>query len=285
MKIILDKIILIACLVLNSGCSVQDVEEKEPTIITENIAEATETTTESIEIFSVAQESTTSEAQETTSVAAEIDYNDTDNTQNDQSDEETVHKGKMINVKPLSQYPELATGCEITSLTMALRYYGFDADKCDLSDNYLKKGPVGKVNFYEAFEGDPRDDSSYGCYAPVIKNTADKYLKSNGSPWSAKDLTGTELEDLFSYIDNNVPVIVWGTLDCREGHYSVTWTVDGEDLTWYTPEHCMLLVGYDEDCVTVCDPSHGDVRSYDRELFESRYNALKKQAVIINAQL
>lgn len=284
MKLILDKFILIACLVLNSGCTVQDIGEKEPAVITESITRTIEATTESAGESTTVQENTTS-AEKETAGSDETDDNGTNDTQIDQSAEETVHKGKMINVSPLSQYPELATGCEITSLTMALRYYGFDADKCDLSDNYLKKGPVGTVNFYEAFEGDPRDGSSYGCYAPVIKNTADKYLESKGSPWKAKNLTGTEFEDLFYYIDNNVPVIVWGTLDCREGHYSVTWTVDGEDLTWYTPEHCMLLIGYDDDSVTVCDPSHGDVRSYNRDLFESRYNALKKQAVIINAQL
>ena len=188
----------------------------------------------------------------------------------------------ILNVTPLSQYPELATGCEITSLTMALNYMDVPADKCDLADNYLDKGPVGKTDFRVAFEGDPRDGNSYGCYAPVIKKAADKYLNKKGSNLSAKDLTGSELEELFTYIDNEIPVIVWGTLDCRKGHYSVTWHVNGKDLTWFTPEHCMVLVGYDDSTIWVADPSHGDIRSYDRATFKDRYNSLQKQAVIIS---
>lgn len=187
----------------------------------------------------------------------------------------------IIDVKSICQYPELATGCEITSLTMTLNYYGFDVDKCDLSDYYLDKGPVGETDFRLAFEGDPRDGNSYGCYAPVIKNTANKYLQTQNSSMYAKDITGLEFEELFSYIDQKIPVIVWGTLDCREGHYSVTWNVDGKNLTWFTPEHCMVLVGYDNENVTVCDPTRGDIRSYDRQLFKSRYNSLQKQAVVI----
>lgn len=190
---------------------------------------------------------------------------------------------KTLEITVLNQYPELATGCEITSLTMVLNYYGFNVDKCDLADNYLEKGPVGKTDFRKAFEGDPRDPNSFGCYAPVIKNAANKYLSSQGSNMNVTDITGTEFDDLFEYIDNDIPVIVWGTLDCKEGHYSVTWNVDGQDLTWFTPEHCMVLVRYDNinSYAIVADPVHGDVRAYDKELFKSRYNSLQKQAVVI----
>ncbi len=181
----------------------------------------------------------------------------------------------------ICQYPELPTGCEMTSLTMVLNYNGIPADKCDIADNYLDKGEVGTVDFRVAFEGNPRDENSYGCYSPVVVDTANKYLQAVQSDMRAVDLSGTEFEELFSYIDAGVPVIVWGTLDCAEGHYSVTWTVNGTDLTWYTPEHCMVLVGYEDKMVWVADPVYGDVRSYDREIFKSRYEVLYRQAVVI----
>ncbi len=183
--------------------------------------------------------------------------------------------------QPLSQYPELPTGCEVTSLTMVLDHNGLSADKCDIADNFLDKGEVGTVDFRVAFEGDPRDESSYGCYAPVIVKTANRYLQSIRSGLKAYDLSGSDFENLFSYIDANIPVIVWGTLDCAEGYYSTTWNVDGVDLTWYTPEHCMVLIGYDNEMVWVADPVYGDVRSYDREIFRNRYETLYKQAVVI----
>ena len=183
--------------------------------------------------------------------------------------------------QPLCQYPELPNGCEITSLAAVLQYLGFSADKCDLSDNYLPKGPVGTVSFYEAFEGDPREDDAFGCYAPVIVNTAEQYLSANGSSLSVNDLTGSALEDLFSYTDRNIPVLVWATQDCREGHYSVTWNVNGEDLTWFTPEHCVVLVGYDDTMIWVADPMYGDIRGYLRDVFTARYESLYRQAIVI----
>lgn len=192
-----------------------------------------------------------------------------------------TQRTNRIDLQPICQYPELPTGCEITSLAMALNYNGIPADKCDLADHYLDKGEVGTVDFRAAFEGDPRDESSYGCYSPVIVNAANRYLQAVQSELEAIDISGGELEDLFPYIDAGVPVIVWGTLDCAEGHYSATWNVGGEDLTWYTPEHCMVLVGYGDGQVWVADPVYGDVRNYDINIFKSSYEALYRQAIVI----
>jgi uncharacterized protein YvpB len=221
----------------------------------------------------------TTEATETTSYSAAF----AEATEAESTTEEAKSNKKSLNVSPLCQYPELPTGCEITSLTILLNYYGITADKCDLADNYLDKGAVGTVDFRVAFEGDPRDGNSYGCYAPVIEKTANRYISVSGSALTAKDITGTEFESLFDYIDNGMPVVVWATLDLQQGHKSVTWNVNGQSLTWYTPEHCMVLTGYDYDTSTVqvADPVHGDIRSYDMATFKNRYEALYKQAVII----
>lgn len=188
---------------------------------------------------------------------------------------------KIKGFTPLCQYPDLPTGCEVTSLTMVLNFYGINCDKCEIADNYLDKGEVGKVNFWEAFEGDPRDENSFGCYSPVIVNAANKVLNAYGSPLKAVDISGKELSELFTYVDKNTPVIVWGTQNCEPGYYSITWNVNGEDLSWFRPEHCMVLVGYDNQSVSVADPLYGDIRPYDKATFESRYNSLFRQAIII----
>lgn len=196
--------------------------------------------------------------------------------------ESSPDSGVRLEEFPLiCQYPELPTGCEITSLTMTLNYLGYPADRFELSDYYLKKGPVGTVNFYEAFEGDPRDGNSYGCYAPVIVNTANSYLSAVESSRCASNLTGASLWDLFAYVDAGTPVIVWATYDCNPGHYSVTWNVNGQDLTWYTPEHCLVLIGYDDSTVSLANPAYGDISVYDIDLFDTRYHELGCQAVVI----
>lgn len=227
---------------------------------------------------------------ETDAPTSEVAQTDTNITTDETPTEETtgiptaeVTEKKVIlkNFSPICQYPELPTGCEMTSLTMVLNFYGISADKCDISDNYLEKGAVGTVDFRKAFVGDPRDESSYGCYAPVVANTANKYLQVVGSEYKATDITGTTLEKLFSYIDNNTPVIIWATQYMREGHQSVTWNIDGKDLTWITPEHCMVLVGYSDNYVFIADPLFGEVKSYDKTTFNNRYQTLYSQAVII----
>ena len=181
----------------------------------------------------------------------------------------------------LSQLPELPTGCEVTSLTMALNYAGIPADKCDIADNYLEKGGVGEVDFRVAFEGDPRDEASYGCYAPVIVKAANQYLSANGYSMKAVDLTGTDFDALLSYPDDATPVIIWGTVDCEEPVNRTTWIVDDVELKWYSPEHCMVLLGYDDQQVAVADPLKGEIVKFDRELFKARYNDLFQQAVVI----
>ncbi len=186
-----------------------------------------------------------------------------------------------ISLEPICQYPELPTGCEVTSLAMVLNFYHISCDKCDIADNYLTKGEVGTVDFHYAFEGDPRDESSYGCYANVIVETARRVITAYDAPLSVSDLTGTPLDGLRGYLDGGIPLIVWGTQDCREGHFSVTWNVDGKDLTWFTPEHCMVLIGMDDSIVRVADPIYGNIISYDRAVFESCYNSLFQQAVAI----
>lgn len=182
----------------------------------------------------------------------------------------------------LSQGDELPTGCEITSLTMTMNFYGVPADKFDLADNYLKKGEVGSTDFRKAFVGDPRDASSYGCYAPVIVDAANNYFSKNSYSMSAVDKTGTDFSTICEYIDSQTPVIIWGTRDCQQPQYTTTWEVDGEQLTWIYPEHCMVLVGYNDQYVWAADPIYGYSVAYDRDTFESRYNFLGKQAVILS---
>ena len=191
---------------------------------------------------------------------------------------EDEQEGKF---KAICQYPELPTGCEITSLTMVLNHYKYSVDKGTLSDKYLNKGKVGKVDPRKQFEGDPRDGNSYGCYAPVIVDTANKYLIEHDSEKRAYDLTGTPLQELFKYTENLIPVMTWCTYKLQPGHYSVTWNVDGKELTWYTPEHCMVLLGEEDGYVYMADPAYGKIKKYNRKLFEKRYNELFKQAVVI----
>ncbi len=189
------------------------------------------------------------------------------------------------NEKPFEavlQNPELPTGCEVTSLTAVLNHIGYSIDKVELAEDFLDKGEPWKTDFRRKFAGDPSSTGAYGCYAPVIVNCANKYLSYIGSSYRAYDLTGTQLSDLFYYLDRDIPVIIWATIDMNKSYPTDRWFVGTQQLVWIGEEHCMVLYGYDEqkDMLLVADPLVGNTQ-YERELFEERYKELFMQAVII----
>lgn len=199
---------------------------------------------------------------------------------------------KIIKFENIIQYPELPTGCEVTSLTMLLNHYGIAADKLTLADNYLPKqsfyideDTLYGADFRITFAGDPRTEDSYGCYAPCIVTTANKYLSEKGSEMKARDITGTTFDKLFSdYIDNGRPVLIWITShELLPSYLSSAWiTSEGESVQWRANEHCVVLTGYDIEngIIYVSDPMTGNT-SYSIDLAEQRYSELGYQAVAI----
>lgn len=184
--------------------------------------------------------------------------------------------------KFISQFPELPTGCEVTSLAMLLAYLGFDVDKLTLADNFLPKAAPGTASFYTAFAGNPRSSTSYGCFAPVIIQCAASYLRTQDTNMKIYNYTGSDFSVLLEEVADGHPCIVWGTISLLEPYPAEQWIVDGEICQWYSQEHCMVLIGYDfeKSTVTVADPLYG-IKTYDLGLFETRYDQMFKQALCI----
>ncbi|MGN1402764.1 MAG: C39 family peptidase [Ruminococcus sp.] len=190
----------------------------------------------------------------------------------------------QLNVTPILQNPELPTGCEVTSLTMALNYAGYAVDKLTMADEYLIRSEPYLTTFGEAFVGSPHDPTAWGCYAPVIVKTAENYITAQNGTETVQNLTGCSLKTLLAEVANGTPVITWATIgmtDKVEERYYWT-TPNGDDAVFLVSEHCVLLCGYDlnANTVIVCDPLEGLV-SYDMTLFENRYEIMYRQAVVI----
>ena len=182
---------------------------------------------------------------------------------------------------PLCQHPELPTGCEITALAMVLYNYGFDADKCELAEKYLDKGKTGETDFNCAFVGEPSTSYSYGCYAPVIVNAANRFLESKASELRAWNISGKELNELFEFTAMDIPVMIWCTIGMKKGYYSTEWVINGKKLRWYACEHCTVLLGKNGDESRIADPYTGRIEKYRTSLLETRYDELFRQSVII----
>ena len=189
-----------------------------------------------------------------------------------------------LNVKNILQNPELPNGCEVTSLTIALNYAGFDINKKDLSDQFLPKGEIEETSPYEAFIGDPSDPDAWYCCSPAILKCADAYLESIESDKIAMDLTGCELDTLTSMIDSGKPVIVWGTLRIQPPQtLAYSWHVKGEEIPRYANLHCLVLTGYDKEknVVYISDPLVGNT-TYRLDAFERVFKDMGSQAIVIS---
>ena len=114
----------------------------------------------------------------------------------------------------------------------------------------------------------------------MIKKALDKALA--GLPYYAEELSGVSLEKLCTdYIDKNIPVILWATMGMRASK-TITWTYNGRRIEWVQPEHCLLLVGYDEKHYIFNDPQKSGPRTYyTKEAVEKAYKAQFSQAVVI----
>lgn len=192
----------------------------------------------------------------------------------------TLPEKSNIKMNYLMQNPELPTGCESVALTIALKYYGFHLSKTTIVDFYLD---YSSVNFVSAFIGNPRSSSGAGCYAPAIKNAANRFLNAKKSKMRAENITGTPFSQLYRYVSEKNPVIVWNTMYMLEPKYTdVTYTEGGKTYRWYGREHCVVLCGYDieKNTVTINDPLEGIVKRNAKD-FEDLYNKMGKMAVII----
>ncbi len=194
----------------------------------------------------------------------------------------------LLGTQYISQigYP---TGCESASAVMLLRDAGYDTSIDTFIDEALDIGWLSWENgkLYgphpsEAFIGDPRSSSGYGCYAPVILEALGDILTDGDT---AADLTGTDLDTLCSrYIDRGEPVAVWATINMVESTPGTQWTIrsTGESFTWKRSEHCLVLVGYDADYYYLNDPYKGNgLMAYDRDVFEDRFEYMGSQSVVI----
>ncbi|MDE6594640.1 MAG: C39 family peptidase [Oscillospiraceae bacterium] len=196
-----------------------------------------------------------------------------------------------IDMENVLQLPELPVGCEITALTILLRYCGFDADKTDLARNYLPKGghyrtedgKNYKDSFFDYFIGDPFS-RGYGCFSNAIEKAANAYIADHGGGFTVKNISGSHPDVLYDYLAEGTPVLCWATDGMIEPEYYETWYDydTGEQLDWYLNEHCFVLAGFNMsgDLVTLNDPMKGII-DYNINKFETRYDQMYRQAIVI----
>lgn len=221
------------------------------------------------------EETSVSDDIQTENEAAQDEYETGDETDNAT---ENLTENISLDVKVIYQYPDMPSGCEITSLTMVLNYMGIDVTNDYMADNYLDSSTY---NMFTSFVGSVYNDNSFGCYAPVIVNAANKFFADRALDYEAVNISNSTREQIVDILSDGRPVIIWNTEDMKST-YAKTYTIDGNSFEWMTNEHCVVLCGYNEqdNTVEVADSIAGKVVR-DADTFFQRYNDVLSQAVYI----
>ena len=201
---------------------------------------------------------------------------------------------KLINVKYMDQSVKYPTGCETITTIMCLLYWNVNITPEEFIEQYLDKGDVVikdeqifGPNPFDKFVGSPYLDFSFGCYEPVIEKALNKLISNKNLNLEIKNLNNVPIDTIIKdYIDKDIPVIFWATMDLKESYYSRTIIVPetGEKYQWKAREHCMLLVGYDKEKngLYFNDPyNNNGVILYDKTLVEKRHEEQYSNALAI----
>ena len=222
----------------------------------------------------------------------------------DGSDEQkTSH---LIKGVPTIMQGDLKAGCETYACTMLLQSLGYDMDEYMFADNYLicsltswdENGNHYGPDMYSAMAGTAY--MGFGVYAPAMAKSMNKYLAAVNSNQKATALDGVPLEQLCrDYIDHDIPVMIWattgmiepGTGDDNPLH---SWIVDyvdpeigraeiGDTVHWKDHEHCLVLIGYDEDEYFFADSysPDGNMTHFDKALVQQRYEQIGTMAIVV----
>lgn len=199
----------------------------------------------------------------------------------------------IYNVPFQTQEGLLPTGCELISSLMLLKYWNINVTIDDIIAHTpavypdKKQGKTCAPSPYQAFIGSPTDPTSFGCFSPVIVPMLESFVDDS---FEVIDTTGKDLEELAkTYLPLDIPILVWATGHMKESCRQIGWYLTDDngqptDEWYYWPagEHCLLLVGYDEESYYFHDPMlESSPTVYEKQLVETRYAELDKMSVVI----
>jgi len=205
--------------------------------------------------------------------------------------------GEVIDVPFINQTIKYPTGCESVSAASVLQYYGIGISVDDFIDNFLSKTELEVIGYNrqgdkilsgkhpnDSFIGNPKSSYGLGCYERTITNAVTKVLEEfNLQDYFTvehhRDLT---IQDVESYLDNNIPVIVWATQNMVPSEKGLNWYIEDTDILfqYMKNEHCMVAIGYDDEYIYFNDTLIGRI-AYPKMLLEDRYIQMGTRTVTI----
>ncbi len=181
--------------------------------------------------------------------------------------------------------PALENGCEVTSLSMLLSYYGYNTTKNQLADQltyvpvFNADGTHGDPN--EGFVGDiTGGDWAMGVYVPPIAALAQKIVQTD---YHTEPKTDATLNDIKKALQKGKPVWASVTVDFQVPSDSdfKTWTTNNGEVRVTPLVHACVVTGYDESMIYVNDPYGKKNRAVNIEDFNKIFTAMGGQMLTL----
>lgn len=201
----------------------------------------------------------------------------------DEVDWMTMKQEQKLDVPLENQMPDLPNGCEVTSLSMLMNYYGIKVNKNELAENiqhvdFFTDGGKYRGNPNQGFVGHMSIANAGWCvYNGPLYNVARKYTTH------IENITGSDFLSLLKLVSNGHPVLIITTTTFNRVNDMQTWDTNTGKVNVTPSSHACVITGYSKPkkIVYVNNPYGYKNQPVNWKNLQASYNQQGKQALYI----
>lgn len=202
---------------------------------------------------------------------------------NDEIDWMTMKQEQKLNVPLENQMPDLPNGCEVTSLSMLMNYYGIKVSKNELAETIqhvdsFTDGGKYRGNPHQGFVGHMTIANAGWCvYNEPLYNVARKYTSH------IENITGSDFLSLIKLVSNGHPVMIITTTTFNKVNNMQTWDTNTGKVNVTPSSYACVITGYSKPkkVVYVNNPYGYKNQPVNWKNLQASYNQQGRQALYI----
>ncbi|MBD3363233.1 hypothetical protein GF362_05930 [Candidatus Dojkabacteria bacterium] len=194
---------------------------------------------------------------------------------------EVLPETVVMNIETYAQqYP---ASCEIASAHIAMKYFGVEKSEDEILEivqidpTELEQMEDGRWHW-----GNPQKKYVGSLYLPggVYNEPVYRALSEFGFSQSISK-TGWQIAELYSYIRQGYPAIVWVSSDFKTQPLTKTYADDGTENVWMPHQHALILKGVDSEKTYIMDVWKGTHYTVTHEQFKTGFANLDNMAIVV----
>lgn len=201
----------------------------------------------------------------------------------DEVDWMTMKQEQKLDVPLENQMPDLPNGCEVTSLSMLMNYYGIKVNKNELAENiqhvdFFTDGGKYRGNPNQGFVGHMSIANAGWCvYNGPLYNVARKYTTH------IENITGSDFLSLLKLVSNGHPVLIITTTTFNRVNDMQTWDTNTGKVNVTPSSHACVITGYSKPkkVIYVNNPYGYKNQPVNWKNLQASYNQQGRQALYI----